>query len=166
MTDEKNPATPKTADPVASGTTDASPADSTAAAPAAKKEKPPAIEAKPFSEFMQTHYLPTLKDGLTAQGISADLKLLKQKIPVIGYAQAPDCWQIEAKWTVPGQTRQFNLYFYDENIQGSRGFSITDSGRTASTLESFRIDEKKVTLDLLVSGTLQRLNSQKWLTRN
>jgi Protein of unknown function (DUF2996) len=147
--------------------TPTSPAPSAEAAPTAKKEKPPAIEAKPFADFIQTHYLPSLKDGLLAQRISnADVKFLKQKIPVVGYAQAPDCWQIEAKWTVPGQTRQFNLYFYEENIQGPRGFSITDSGRMASTLESFRIDEKKVTLDLLVSGTLQRLNSQKWLTRN
>jgi Protein of unknown function (DUF2996) len=136
------------------------------ATPVAKKEKPPAIEAKPFAEFIQTYYLPSLKDGLVKANINADLKFLKQNLPVVGYANAPECWQIEAKWTVPGQTRQFNLYFYEENIQASRGFSITDSGRTASTLESFRIDERKVTLDLLVSGTLQRLNSQKWLTRN
>ncbi len=158
MTDEKTPAaTPAAAE---------SPAPTPDATPVAKKEKPPAIEAKPFAEFIQTHYLPSLKDGLVKANINADLKFLKQKLPVVGYTNAPECWQIEAKWTVPGQTRQFNLYFYEENIQAARGFSITDSGRTASTLESFRIDEKKVTLDLLVSGTLQRLNSQKWLTRN
>ncbi|MDJ0637113.1 MAG: DUF2996 domain-containing protein [Xenococcaceae cyanobacterium MO_188.B29] len=28
------------------------------------------------------------------------------------------------------------------------------------------IDERRVTLDLLVLYTLQRLNGQKWLTRN
>ena len=161
MTDEKITPANKSA------ATTATP-DAPAAAPAAaKKEKPPAIEAKPFAEFIQTHYLPSLQENFVKQGLpEVDLKLLSQKIAVVGYDQEPECWQIEGKWTFSGQTRQFNLYFYDENIQGSRGFSVTDSGRTASTLESFRIDERKVTLDLLVLGTLQRLNAQKWLARN
>ena len=161
MTDEK--ITPAKKSAAATATPDAQ-----AAAPAAaKKEKPPAIEAKSFAEFIQTHYLPSLQENFVKQGLpEVDLKLLSQKIAVVGYGQEPECWQIEGKWTVPGQTRQFNLYFYDENIQGSRGFSVTDSGKTASTLESFRIDERKVTLDLLVLGTLQRLNAQKWLARN
>ena len=138
------------------------------AAPAApKKEKPPAIEAKPFAEFVQTHYLPSLQENFVKQGLpNVDLKLLNQKIAVVGYDSAPKCWQIEGKWAISGQTRQFNIYFYDENIQGSRGFSVTDSGKIASTLESFRIDERKVTLDLLVLGVLQRLNAQRWLARN
>ena len=157
MTDEKiTTATKSTAAPAASD------------APAApKKEKPPAIEAKPFAEFIQTHYLPSLQENFVKQGLpNVDLKLLNQKIAVVGYDSAPECWQIEGKWATSGQTRQFNIYFYDENIQGSRGFSVTDSGKIASTLESFRIDERKVTLDLLVLGVLQRLNAQRWLARN
>jgi len=35
-----------------------------------------------------------------------------------------------------------------------------------STLEPFLIDERKVTLDLMVFGVMQRLNGQKWLERN
>ncbi|MGB3208973.1 MAG: DUF2996 domain-containing protein, partial [Crinalium sp.] len=35
-----------------------------------------------------------------------------------------------------------------------------------STLEPFLIDERKVTLDLMVFGVIQRLNAQKWLVRN
>ena len=158
MTDEKITPANKSA---------AAPAKSDAPAAAAKKEKPPAIEAKPFAEFIQTHYLPSLQENFVKQGLpEVDLKLLNQKIAVVGYDREPECWQIEGKWTIPGQKRQFNLYFYDENIQGSRGFSVTDSGKIASTLESFRIDERKVTLDLLILGTLQRLNAQKWLARN
>ncbi len=108
-----------------------------------------------------------MQAGFESQGIAnIYLTFLKQKLPVVGYATSPDCWQVEGKWSAAGQVRQFNIYFYDEDIQGSRGFSVTDTGKPASTLESFRIDEKKVTLDLLVAGTLQRLNSQKWLTRN
>ena len=157
MTDEKTTPEPKSAPSTAS--------DAPAAPP--KKEKPPAIEAKPFAEFIQTHYFPSLQENFAKQGLpEVNLKLLKQKIAVVGYDNAPECWQIEGKWAISGQTRQFNLYFYDENIQGSRGLSVTDSSKIASTLESFRIDEKKVTLDLLVLGTLQRLNAQKWLARN
>jgi hypothetical protein len=33
-------------------------------------------------------------------------------------------------------------------------------------LESFLIDEKRMSLPLLVSRLLQRLNGQKWLGRN
>lgn len=157
MTDEK-----------ISPTTQASAAPTAPDAPAApKKEKPPAIEAKPFAEFIQTHYLPSLQENFVNQGLpSVDLKLLRQKVAVVGYDSAPECWQVEGKWTIAGQPHQFNIYFYDENIQGSRGLSVSDSGKIASTLESFRIDERKVTLDLLVLGTLQRLNAQKWLARN
>ena len=158
MTDEKTTPAPKSA---------AAPTASDAPAASPKKEKPPAIEAKPFAEFIQTHYLPSLQENFAKQGLpEVDLKFVSQKIAVVGYDSAPECWQIEGKWTISGQKRQFNLYFYDENIQGSRGFSVTDSGKIASTLESFRIDERKVTLDLLVLGMLQRLNAQKWLARN
>ena len=173
MTDEKIMPTDKPTDKLTAKPTDkptdksTEPLAKSDAPAAAKKEKPPAIEAKPFAEFIQTHYLPSLQENFVKQGLSdVELKLLKQKIAVVGYDSEPECWQIEGAWTVPGQKRQFNLYFYDENIQGSRGFSVTDSGKTASTLESFRIDERKVTLDLLVLGTLQRLNAQKWLARN
>ena len=35
-----------------------------------------------------------------------------------------------------------------------------------STIEPFLGDERKINLDLLVFGVVQRLNAQKWLTRN
>lgn len=136
-------------------------------APAPKKEKPPALEDKPFAEFVQQHYLPALKEGLAKQGLTqVDLQFVKQKIPVAGYSNAPECWQVVGQWRSNQQSRQFNVYFYDEDIQGTRGFSSSSAGATSSTLESFRIDEKKLTLDLLVLGTLQRLNGQKWLALN
>ncbi|MEB3294435.1 MAG: DUF2996 domain-containing protein [Synechococcales bacterium] len=138
-------------------------------APAAKpkKEKPPALEDKPFTDFIQQDYLPALQKGLAAQGIAGvSLQFLKQKISVTGYDRSPECWQVVGQWQADRQNRQFNVYFYDEDIQGSRGFSACVANSQASTLESFRIDEKKLSLDLLVSGTLQRLNGQKWLARN
>jgi Protein of unknown function (DUF2996) len=132
-----------------------------------KKEKQPALEDKPFAEFMQQHYLPTLQAGLAKQGVEGiDLTFIKQAIPINGFTQAPDCWQVVGKWLSNQQSRQFNIYFFEESLQGQRGFSYTESSAKSSTLESFMIDERKITLDLLVSCTLQRLNGQKWLARN
>lgn len=134
----------------------------------AKKEKPPALEDKLFADFIQQDYLPALKAGLVKQDIpNADLTFEKRKINVIGFAQAPECWQVVGRWTsVDQQSREFSIYFFDEKINGQKGFSYSESGGRASTLESFRIDERKVDLGLLVFWTLQRLNAQKWLVRN
>ncbi|XGV95793.1 MAG: DUF2996 domain-containing protein [Leptolyngbya sp. BL-A-14] len=134
----------------------------------AKKEKPPALEDKPFADFIQQDFLPALKAGLAKQDIpSPELTFEKRKINVIGFTQAPECWQVIGHWTSDAkQSREFSIYFFDEKINGQKGFSYSESGGKASTLESFRIDERKVDLGLLVFWTLQRLNAQKWLVRN
>jgi hypothetical protein len=133
--------------------------------PAAKKEKNPAIEDKPFTEFIQEHFNPRLKSALAEKGITdLVLNLQKTKIPMAGLSENEEYWQIMGDWN-QGQ-RQFNIYFLDENIKGQKAFSCTTNGEKPSTLESFMIDERKVTLDLMVLYTLQRLNGQKWLTRN
>ena len=140
-------------------------AERKAAKAAGKKEKAPGVEDKPFAEFIQEHYLPALKAGLAKQGAQdLDLKFEKQKIPIIGYSQEPECWQIIGSWK--GGLRQFRLYFITEEIQGKKYFSYAENGGNPSTLESFLIDEKKMSLDLLVFGIVQRLNAQKWLVRN
>jgi len=65
------------------------------AAKAAKKEKPPALEDKPFEEFMQQHYLPALQEAITKEGVP-DVKLTfaKQKYSIIGFTSAEECWQV------------------------------------------------------------------------
>lgn len=139
--------------------------DAPEAKAAAKKEKAPAVEDKPFANFMQEECLPALKSAFEKQGVQ-DLKvaLEKQKLPIAGMSQAGDCWQVIGTWQ--GGRRQFNLYFPEENIQGQRAFSCADNGTKTSTLEPFLIDERKVTLDLIVFGVVQRVNAQKWLVRN
>lgn len=133
------------------------------AAKAAKKEKAPALEDKPFAEFIQQDYLPALKKALTSEGVQdLDLTFAKQKVPIAGYSQ-DECWQVMGRWQ--NGLRQFNLYFPEEDIQGQRAFSCNE-GSKPSTLEPFLIDERKVNLDLMVFGVTQRLNGQKWLTRN
>jgi hypothetical protein len=132
-------------------------------AASAKKEKAPAVEDKPFAEFIQQDYLPALKKALAGQGVpEIDLTFKKQKVPIAGYTQ-DEYWQIIGHWQ--NGLRQFNLYFPDEDIQGKRAFSCNE-GSKPSTLEPFLIDERKVTLDLMIYGVMQRLNGQKWLALN
>jgi hypothetical protein len=130
-----------------------------------KKEKAPALEDKPFTDFVQQDLLPGIQAGLASQGVTdLDVKFAKTPVSISGVTGIPDCWQIIGQWQ-QGH-RQFNLYFFDENIQGQRGFSCTSHGIQTSSIESFLIDERKITLDLLVFGLLQRLNAQKWLQPN
>jgi hypothetical protein len=63
-------------------------------------------------------------------------------------------------------SRQFIIGFLKEDLQDQKFFAYADHGASPSTLESFMIDERKVSLDLLLLYTVQRLNGQKWLVRN
>ena len=130
-----------------------------------KKAKPPKVEEKPFTEFMEQHFTPALEDALTSEGID-DLKLqfTKQSLPIKGANPSEQCWQVIGNWQ--NGKRQFNLYFLDEDITGQKAFSYATDGNQPSTIESFMIDERRVTLDLMVMYTIQRLNGQKWLSGN
>ncbi len=122
-----------------------------AAAKPAKKEKPPAVESKPFAEFIQQDFLPALTTALQARQLE-NLSL------TFSDGQLQGTWQ-------PGP-HEFTLYFLDEDIQGRKAFSETMGDIPSSTIEPFLCDERKVTLDLLVFGVMQRLNAQKWLGGN
>ena len=133
--------------------------------PAAKKAKKPKLEDKPFNEFIEQHFTPSLKEAFNNEGLEdMELTFTKQSLPIAGANPEEQYWQVIGNWQ-KGQ-RQFNLYFLDEDISGKKAFSYATSGGKASTIESFMIDERRVTLDLLVLYTLQRINGQKWLTRN
>ncbi|BBD68941.1 hypothetical protein NIES4072_37270 [Nostoc commune NIES-4072] len=155
-------ASPKREKPAAAAATGEKPA---AAAKAAKKEKAPSVEDKPFVEFIEQDYLPALQKAIAQQGVKdLQVSFAKQKVPITGFESAEECWQITGSWKETG-LRQFNLYFPEEDIQGKKGFSCNE-GKKPSTLESFLIDERKITLDLLVYGLVQRLGGQKWLGIN
>ena len=132
--------------------------------PADKKPKAPALEDKPFGEFIQQDYLPALQQAFNRQGIDdLDLKFSQEKFPS-GLGVNQDCWQVIGKWQAG--KRQFNVYFPNEDISSQKLFTCALNGNQHSTIESFLVDERKITLDLLVFGVVQRLNAQKWLTRN
>ncbi|MFK8181878.1 MAG: DUF2996 domain-containing protein [Phormidesmis sp.] len=149
--------------------------ESKAAKPAAdkkpaakKKEKPPKLEDKPFNEFMEQHYLPSLKEAMANQGIDdLSLEFAKRKIDAMGISDSEPYWQVQGQWEESGEgQRQFNIAFLDEDIKGQKVFSLTSNGALPSTIEQFMGDERRITLGLMVGYTLQRLNGQKWLTRN
>ena len=133
--------------------------------PAAKaKAKKPKLEDKPFNEFIEQDFIPTLTTALKNEELDVDIVFTQAGLPFAVDNASEKCWQVIGKW-LQGQ-RQFNLYFLEESITGKKAFAASTVGMPPSTLESFMIDERKVTLDLLVLYVLQRLNGQKWLIGN
>jgi len=130
----------------------------------AKKERPPAVEDKPFADFINQDLLPSLTKTMANQGIN-DLKLefVKQPLPVRG-ADDTECWQVIGRWN--NNQREFIIGFLKEDINAQKVFCWADNGAKPSLLESFMIDERKVSLDLLLLYVVQRLNAQKWLVMN
>lgn len=125
-----------------------------------KKEKPPAIEDKPFTEFIEQHFVPTLKESLNKEGLTdIELSFTKAPISIVGASTDQSCSQIIGTWS--NSQRQFIIYFPEESINGQKAFSFGHNNKFLSTLESFMIDERKVTLNLLVLYTLQRITRQK-----
>lgn len=136
-----------------------------AAAKAKKKEKPPKVEDKPFQEFMAEHFVPALDQSLKDNGLDDVILTFEQrKLTVLGGQDGDQCWHLTGQW-LSGK-RQFNVAFLSEDIKGSKIFYLADAGGNPSTVEQFMGDERKITLDLMVLYVNQRLNAQKWLTRN
>ena len=132
---------------------------------APKKEKPPALEDKPFPEFINQHFLPGLQQMLEKMGIQGiNITFDKRRLPIQGM-DSSELWQVIGQWQ-GGDRRQFFIIFSKEDIQAPKFFCYSDSSAPPSTLESFMIDERKVTLDLMLLYAVQRLNGQKWLVRN
>ena len=128
--------------------------------PAAPKAKPPAPEDKPFAEFVPQLLLPALaKEIQSYGGPAAELSFEQGPMPVVGM----DCWMVKGR--LPGE-RRFWLCFTADDINASKTVAIAEAGSEPSLLESFLIDEKRMSLALIVSRLVQRLNGQKWLGPN
>jgi hypothetical protein len=129
-----------------------------------KQEKPRPVEEKPFIDFIQQDYIPALTQVFIKKEITDfHINLEHSKIAVNGFETAPECSQVVGCWNSGSGTRQFNIYFFEDDIQGQRAISCVNSSHTASTIESFLVLERKLTLDLLVLWLVQRLTSQQWL---
>ncbi|MEB3296944.1 MAG: DUF2996 domain-containing protein [Cyanobacteriota bacterium] len=134
--------------------------DSDPAAKPATKAKPPAPEDKPFAEFVPQLLLPALaKEIQSYGGPQPELSFEQGSMPVVGNS----CSMVRG--TLPGG-RRFWLCFTADDINAAKTIAVAEADAEPSLLESFLIDEKRITLALLVSRLVQRLNGQKWLGPN
>lgn len=131
-----------------------------AAAPSPAKVKPPAPEDQPFATFVPELLIPALAKEIQGYGgPSPDLAFEQGPMPVVG----ADCWMVKGQ--LPGE-RRFWLCFTGADINAAKTVAVAEAGSEPSLLESFLIDEKRMSLALLVSRLVQRLNGQKWLGPN
>jgi len=138
--------------------------DKAAAKP--KKEKPPKIEEKPFKEFMEQHFMPSLDEALKADGWEwVELSLVDAPLAVKGADGQETYWQVQGSHPT-NLSHRFNIVFSKDDISSPKYFYYSQGNGPASTVEQFMGDERRVTLDLMVMYTLQRLVGQKWLSRN
>ncbi len=123
-------------------------------------QKPLKPEDKPFQEFVTQDLIPRISQACEALGVNHSKLLLQHGIrPVVG----GNCWMLYGE--LP-QGRRYWVCFSNEKITSSKTISLAEAGSEPSLLESFLIDEKKISMSLLVSRLLQRLNGQKWLGSN
>ncbi|MEM9117041.1 MAG: DUF2996 domain-containing protein [Cyanobacteria bacterium P01_D01_bin.6] len=136
------------------------------AAAKTKKAKPPKIEEKPFNEFIEQHFVPALDKALADDGWDGvKLSLVEAPLAVKGADQQETYWQLQGNHP-SNLAHCFNIVFTKDDIKSSKFFYYSRGDALASTVEQFMGDERRITLPLMVMYTLQRLNGQKWLSRN
>ena len=135
---------------------DKNPQDNTNPKP--KKEIP--IEKKPFQEFINNHLIPSLIEEINQRGLEINIINLKNtNRPIAG----DKCWVISCEIK---DTCNFWLSFENEDISSLKSISLSKPNQQPSIIESFLIDEKRITLKLIISRVIQRLNGQKLLGVN
>ena len=123
-----------------------------------KKEIP--IERKPFNEFVNEHLLPSIIKEFKEKGFEVSEINLKNTLrPIAG----DKCWVIYCEIK---DTCNFWLSFEKEDISSLKSISLSKKNQNPSIIESFLIDEKRITLKLIISRIFQRLNGQKLIGIN
>jgi len=126
--------------------------------PIQKKEPP--IEKKPFQEFINDHLIPNLIEEINQRGLKINnINLKNTNRPIAG----DKCWVINCEIK---DTCSFWLSFEKEDISSLKSISLSKPNQEPSIIESFLIDEKRITLKLIISRVLQRLNGQKLIGVN
>ena len=126
--------------------------------PKQKKELP--IEKKPFQEFVNVHLIPSLIEQINQRGLEINnINLQNTNRPIAG----DKCWVINCEIK---DTCNFWLSFEKDDISSLKSISLSKPNQTPSIIESFLIDEKRITLKLIISRVLQRLNGQKLIGVN
>ena len=123
-----------------------------------KKELP--IEKKPFQEFINIHLIPALIEEINQRGLEINnINLKNTNRPIAG----DKCWVINCEIK---ETCNFWLSFEKDDISSLKSISLSKPNQKPSIIESFLIDEKRITLKLIISRVLQRLNGQKLIGVN
>ena len=123
-----------------------------------KKELP--VEKKPFQEFINIHLIPTLVEEINQRGLQINnINLTNTNRPIAG----DKCWVINCEIK---NTCNFWLSFEKDDISSLKSISLSKPNQKPSIIESFLIDEKRITLKLIISRVLQRLNGQKLIGVN
>ena len=123
-----------------------------------KKELP--IEKKPFQEFINIHLIPSLIKEINQRGLEINnINLTNTNRPIAG----DKCWVINCEIK---DTCNFWLSFEKDDISSLKSISLAKPNQKPSIIESFLIDEKRITLKLIISRVLQRLNGQKLIGVN
>ena len=126
--------------------------------PKPKKELP--IEKKPFQEFVNVHLIPSFIEEINQRGLEINyINLQNTNRPIAG----DKCWVINCEIK---DTCNFWLSFEKDDISSLKSISLSKPNQTPSIIESFLIDEKRITLKLIISRVLQRLNGQKLIGVN
>ena len=128
--------------------------------PVTKQKKELPIEKKPFQEFINIHLIPALKDEINQRGLEINnSNLTNTNRPIAG----DKCWVINCEIK---DTCNFWLSFEKDDISSLKSISLSKPNQKPSIIESFLIDEKRITLKLIISRVLQRLNGQKLIGVN
>ena len=122
------------------------------------KELP--VEKKPFQEFINLHLIPSLTKEINQRGLEIiNINLTNTNRPIAG----DKCWVINCEIK---DTCNFWLSFEKDDISSLKSISLSKPNQKPSIIESFLIDEKRITLKLIISRVLQRLNGQKLIGVN
>ncbi|KAJ0547690.1 hypothetical protein HanIR_Chr08g0374991 [Helianthus annuus] len=119
------------------------------AAPAKPKPKPAAkAPVKALPEMIEEEVIPSLRSILETQQDIEELELFFKDN------------KLEGSFRKKGIPYTFWALFPDGTVTGPKGFSISSYGSTASNVEPFLVDEKKVNAKLLVFWVEKRLAAQ------
>tara|TARA_B000000532_G_scaffold236935_1_gene223739 strand:- start:265 stop:843 length:579 start_codon:yes stop_codon:yes gene_type:complete len=128
--------------------------------PITKPIKEIPIEKKPFQEFINIHLIPSLKEEIKQRGFEINnINLQNTFRPIAG----DKCWVIYCEIK---DICSFWLSFEKEDISSLKSISLSKPNQKPSIIESFLIDEKRITLKLIISRVMQRLNGQKLIGVN
>jgi len=125
-----------------------------------KPEKELPVEKKPFQEFINIHLIPSLTEEINKRGLEINkINLTNTNRPIAG----DKCWVINCEIK---DTCNFWLSFEKDDISSLKSISLSKPNQKPSIIESVLNDEKRITLKLIISRVLQRLNGQKLIGVN